>query len=217
MLSEVRELPQSRVIGDWGSCHVIVEIPSFLVILATSHFSIVTMIASISFTFLFLLFPIISMADICPDSPASVHASCEMTVTFEETCNLVKEEIQARLKSKSWIDPHNQGTYKLDSASGSSVNASRATGDALYTDKMALNFVPTDKGGCKVKACSVSQVTSILDFSTNYCNLRNLYCNSKADGCPVIKRDLNYQEAYDSCWQRNVERCISTRKTSRSL
>jgi hypothetical protein len=170
-----------------------------------------------SFAILFiLLVPHIIMASsVCPVSPASVHAKCAMTVKFDQPCDVVRREMEGRIQSTTWVDPHNQGTYTIsDSSSEGRIEVSRLTGDKRFTDKMAIEFDSTgDKGGqgrCTVRACSTSQVTSILDFSTNYCNLRNLYCNSETDGCPVFQHELTYQEKYDNCWQRTVEKCISS-------
>ncbi len=47
-----------------------------------------------------------------------------------------------------------------------------------YTDEVNLVLVDggSSPGRCKVFGCSESQVFSMLDGSTNYCNLRNLVC-----------------------------------------
>lgn len=73
-------------------------------------------------------------------------------------------------------------------------------GAGTYTDKMDLMFAASGTAagnamGCEVTACSESQVTSYADFSTNYCNLRNLYCGSD-DGCPYALRDLQSHEVH---------------------
>merc|ERR1711865_1126354 len=49
-------------------------------------------------------------------------------------------------------------------------------------------------GGCRIEACSESQGTSVGDFSTNYCDLRNLYCGS-ADGCKTVSKDFSHSES----------------------
>lgn len=167
---------------------------------------------SLAVVFILFIPRIIMASSVCPSSPASVHAKCAMTVKFDQPCDMVRREMESRVTSKTWVDPHNQGTYTLsDSSSKGRMEVSRLTGDKRYTDKMAIEFDSTGKkGGCTVRACSTSQVTSMLDFSTNYCNLRNLYCNSQADGCPVVRHELTYQEVYDNCWQRTVAKCISS-------
>lgn len=167
----------------------------------------------------------------CPGSNATIHAKCAMEVTFPNVdCVTVKDEIKHRiLGDGGWLDPHNHGMYMLlgetndddDNGEGnvSTLTASRLTSDKKYTDLFVFTFSPgADDDGrtnnadarCVVTACSESQVTSILDFSTNYCNLHNLYCNTD-DGCPIVEHDLTYMERYTSCRQRDVTKCLSSR------
>lgn len=123
----------------------------------------------------------------CP-STAAWGPACGMkvTTTASASCADVQAEIKARIDGQygKWHDPHNNGTYKMESYGGT-FSTSRLTGDGKYTDKQI--FTLTDKSGsCEIEACSRSQVTSILDMGTNYCDLKMLYCGSK-DGCkPVI-------------------------------
>lgn len=58
---------------------------------------------------------------------------------------------------------------------------------------MDFSFTAFTATGCQLTACSESQVTSYSDFSTNYCNLRNLYCGSD-DNCPVVASDMQSSE-----------------------
>lgn len=161
----------------------------------------------------FLLPSLAAASSICPDSPAYVHAQCQMSIAFDQPCEQVKKEIQSRIESKDWVDPHNAGTYTLEGVDGEDDNTfqvSRLTGDGKFTDKLRLQFKGDDNNNssskCTLAACSTSQVTSVLDFSTNYCNLRNLY----AADAGVLHHALTYKETYDSCWQRDVEKCVAT-------
>mmetsp|Transcript_64280 Transcript_64280/g.199418 ORF Transcript_64280/g.199418 Transcript_64280/m.199418 type:complete len:174 (+) Transcript_64280:72-593(+) len=144
----------------------------------------------------------------CPGSPAWVHASCEVTVSFPMPCSSVRSEVKSRVAGENgWKDPHNGGTYSLLSDTDDLLEVSRTTANGQYTDKMDLTFT-ADGSGCKLEACSESQVTSVLDFSTNYCNLHNLWCGAK-DGCPVAKQDLaDYKETLGSCWQNDKSKCV---------
>lgn len=153
----------------------------------------------------------------CPGSPSWKHAKCTMGVTFPSTsCTDVHNEISSRIGGlNAWADPHNGGTYtssrdEVDESTGTrTLEGSRVTGDGKYTDKFTLVLMESESnsGSCTMTACSESQVTSILDFSTNYCNLRNLYCNSE-DGCPIVNWNLDYEETHNDCWQNNVKRCV---------
>merc|ERR1712183_103724 len=69
----------------------------------------------------------------------------------------------------------------------------RVTGNKKYTDKILFSCQDVS-GTARLSGCSASQVFSIADFSTNYCNLRMLYCGSK-DGCKPVKSDFAYKEA----------------------
>jgi hypothetical protein len=177
----------------------------------------------------------------CPGSPAGIHAKCQMVVQFPSSsssdCTMVKEEIMHRiLGDNGWIDPHNHGHYKLlkqenandttnenegDVDDDGMILASRRTGNDKYTDLMLLTFLkqqePSDGatgGACIVQACSESQVTSVIDYSTNYCNLHNLFCSSQ-DGCTVVEHDLlQYQEQYKSCSQRDVSQCGTSNRSA---
>merc|ERR1712050_514092 len=61
-----------------------------------------------------------------------------------------------------------------------------------YTDKQLFTFTDA-AGACEPTGCSESQGASVADFSTNYCDLRNLYCG-KADGCSPVDQDFAVEE-----------------------
>lgn len=134
----------------------------------------------------------------CPGSGSFIHASMKVTATASATCADVQAEIEARAGGNGWVDPHNGGIYSvLDSSSGivstqRTTNPATSVGGTVYTDKQI--FVLTDEaGGCKIEACSESQGTSVGDFSTNYCDVRNLYCGS-ADNCKTVSHDFTHTE-----------------------
>merc|ERR1712048_42896 len=70
------------------------------------------------------------------------------------------------------------------------------SGNRKYTDKMTFSLFD-ENGKCSIQACSASQVFSVADFSTNYCNLRMLYCGSK-EGCKPVATDAAIQETSKS-------------------
>ena len=151
----------------------------------------------------------------CPGSPAFMHAKCEMSVTFTQSCDSVLNEMNDRVAGKGgWTDPHNGGTYTINNQTSSFLAGQRVTGDEKYTDLFDFTFTSAD-GGCSVEACSESQVNSVLDFSTNYCNLHALYCSS-VDGCPTVGPDLSYNEKYTSCTQHD-DVCVAKSQDSVTL
>lgn len=148
----------------------------------------------------------------CRGSPASIHAKCEMNISFKTGCDKVQDEVTQRLAGNSgWKDPHNGGTYKLEGfdADRNVLQGLHVSGNGNYTDLFELVFHSDNEESCFVEACSESQVTSVLDFSTNYCNLRNLYCSSE-ENCHVVEHDLQYVENYKSCRQRDMRKCSTT-------
>jgi len=124
----------------------------------------------------------------------------------------------------SMIDPRTNkmiadaGTMRLERKTGkgtymlSDKVALQFAASGKYTDVMMFSFA--DRPGkfqCQITACSESQVNSYLDLSTNYCNIRNLYCG-KEDGCPVAGQDIGeYREALRSFSRgagKDKSRCI---------
>jgi lipocalin len=128
----------------------------------------------------------------CPGSGASLfHTGMKITTTAAASCATVDAELTARIAGQyaAWHDPHNNGTY-YDADFGGDASFTRVTGDLKYTGKMTFTLVDgADADSCVIQACSESQVTSLSDFGTNYCNLKMLYCGS-ADGCVPVGADF---------------------------
>merc|ERR1712078_730276 len=57
------------------------------------------------------------------------------------------------------------------------TNPATSVGGKVYTDKQIFTFSDSADGTCEIQACSQSQGFSVMDFSTNYCDIHNLYCN----------------------------------------
>lgn len=130
----------------------------------------------------------------CPGSPSWVHASAEVEGIAAASCQDVMEEIKARVTG-DWHDPHNGGQYSLLNESTLELDLKRLTGNKRFTDKMIFTFsdFQGSRPECGIHACSESQIFSVKDFSTNYCNLRNLYCGTE-DGCEPVKHDFKTTE-----------------------
>jgi len=151
----------------------------------------------------------------CPGSGAIFgHAKTQVTATAKASCVDVKAEIEARAGSKVWVDPHHGGIYSVISVTDTEIDTKRSTnpknspGGITFTDKQT--FTLSDKAGtCEISACSESQGSSLKDFSTNYCDLRNLYCGS-ADGCtPVVHDFSSTQESVTaSSGQSDFTQCV---------
>ena len=134
----------------------------------------------------------------CPGAPGGLlhHAKASLFLNPKASCPSVETEIRARVNgTNGWVDPHNHGNYTMVSDEAGVMRLTRTTGNGKYTDALMLTF--SDWGGdygCQITACSESQVNSFADFSTNFCNLHDLYCG-KQDGCPVADHDIGeYKE-----------------------
>jgi len=143
----------------------------------------------------------------CPSTAAwGPAAGMKITTVASTGCDKVEAEIKARVNGQStstdrglWHDPHNNGLYTLENVAGrppysygATISTSRLTGDGKYTDKQIFTLTPVEAGGfavCRIEACSRSQVTSVLDMGTNYCDLKMLFCG-KADGCKPVEEDF---------------------------
>jgi len=131
--------------------------------------------------------------NICPGSTAMFHAKQQVQVQVSASCADVQQEMLDRISGvNGWVDPHNAGTYTVLETSAGVLKAKRVTGNKKYTDLLNFAFSASE-GGCYLKGCSESQTFSVADFSTNLCNLHDLYCGSQ-DGCPVARKDLKYTE-----------------------
>jgi len=135
----------------------------------------------------------------CPGSGSFIHASMKVTAKASASCDDVKSEIQARANAQGgWKDPHNGGIYSVLEVDGNVIKTQRTTnpatsvGGKVYTDKQSFQLTDAS-GSCQIKACSESQGTSVGDFSTNYCDIRNLYCG-KSDGCSPVSKDFTTVE-----------------------
>lgn len=146
----------------------------------------------------FLALAIAVAANQCPGSPATPHASCEVVATAQATCSDVLNEMVLRANGThdgSWTDPHNGGTYTVEGQTATQLRVKRVTGShkpGPYTDQILFTLSGSGSS-CSIQGCSESQVTSIGDYSTNYCNQRNLYCGVP-DGCKYVKYNFPVTE-----------------------
>ena len=150
----------------------------------------------------------------CPTSGAMIHAGCRVNTQFSNECSTVQQEMMKRINgqtepptsNKYWRDPHNNGTYTLLTQTTELFTLKRVTGDGKYTDLINFVFGPVDNTQCNVFACSESQVTSIADYGTNFCNIHDLYCDEP--GCnPFMK--LFYDEEVAKCTTADASKCIA--------
>ena len=139
------------------------------------------------------------------ECPSGTGSGMKVVTMASASCADVQAEIEARVAGESsWTDPHNGGTY-TEADFGGTLSASRVTGDGSgFTDHMIFTL-SDDGSGCKIEACSRSQVPSLFDSGTNYCNLKMLYCGS-ADGCTPVTHDFTVEtEETEKFAESNVD------------
>ena len=131
----------------------------------------------------------------CPGSPVSTHASCAFDVHFPSTsCASIRKKMVSRVQ-KNKDRKSKKGTYEMidDDSDSGKIKAQRTSHDG-YVDKFDVVYQESGEG-CVVRACSESQVRSMYDFSTNYCNVHNLLCN-KDEGCGKSSDNFEYDETF---------------------
>lgn len=119
--------------------------------------------------------------------PYPWHASCQVEWTLAEPCSAVHDKLVNQINA--WQGDSGCGKvsdtcpkmpcgqnclYELVSEDTNEIKATHATPVKRYVDD--VSFKLSDSGSkCKVEAYSTSQTWyAVLDFGTNYCNLRNL-------------------------------------------
>merc|ERR1711935_122281 len=129
--------------------------------------------------------------------------------TAKASCATVEGEILARIAGQyegAWHDPHNNGTYTMPEVNRSAITTittdrypglktKQPVADKItftLTRKTSSPPAPPSES-CLIEACSRSQVMSVLDYGTNYCNLEMLFCGYK-DGCKAVRTDFEHSE-----------------------
>jgi len=134
----------------------------------------------------------------CPTSRSSRAAKgpgAEMRIKdfTKANCGDVLAEMKARIdgQSTTWHDPRKIGKYdrKYKVVTKNKDITSFSTSFETYNDKKYYEqiFTLTSEwnGGCKIEACSICLAPSVFDMGNNYCNLKMLYCGSRA-GCTHV-------------------------------
>ena len=182
----------------------------------------------------------VEASSVCPPSPASVHCQCAIKFRVRDFgCRDVKEEVERRMHGwDGWVDPKSRpGSYRLLESTADTTKGTRTTGDGnAFVDYFTFKYIQEDElgGECTVVGCSASQVTSmygelrtrterarsedlqtdappIPDFSTNFCNMRNLLAGTMST--PPVKicrhdiRSLSHDASLFTCPFHDESQC----------
>jgi len=135
------------------------------------------------------------------------HASCEIEWTIPVGCNEIKDQLINQMNV--WNDDSNCGTvsptcpelpcgqnclYKyLSVDDDGTLRGKHATPVKRYNDSISFQFNSLTANSCKIDAYSTSDLWyAVLDFGTNYCNLRNLLDGTGlSDGNGFVEKTSN--------------------------
>jgi len=108
-----------------------------------------------------------------------LHASCNVTWTFQQDCTQVREKLVAQMET--WKDDSTCGEgqkclYTYGEVKDNVLHGTHTTPKARYIDDLHYTFYRNSAtGGCNVIGFSTSRIFfALLDFGTNYCNIHNL-------------------------------------------
>ena len=103
----------------------------------------------------------------------ALHAHCQMTTTFNDTCDNVYTSLDTAVKS--FKDPAS-GIYAVkEEGANQYVWVTRTTPTKHYVDDIIFETNSAADGSCSVVSKSRSQTTSYYDYDTNFCNMYNVF------------------------------------------
>jgi len=156
------------------------------------------------------------------------HASCKIEWTFDKPCEDVQSAIVSQLRAWQGDNCPNQQSscaerglptnciecsgmpcgqrclYNYTGTNDNTINAFHLTPVQRYKDDLTFTSTPKPGNQCHVEAFSTSSTWyAILDFGTNYCNLRNI-----VDGAGLSNEEgFNEQTSTSVCTQYDSKDC----------
>lgn len=156
------------------------------------------------------------------------HASCRITWDFNRPCGEVKSTIVSQLRAWEGDNcPNTESScaerglpstcsectampcgqrclYNYTGTTGNTINAFHLTPVQRYQDDLTFTTTAQSGNACKVEAYSTSGLWyAILDFGTNYCNLRNI-----VDGAGLsTENGFNEATSTSICTQYDAKDC----------
>ena len=107
-----------------------------------------------------------------------LHASCKLTWTFpgQQCADVAAALVDAATKmSGDDCNGSERCLYSVQSSSASKISAKHETPVKHYKDDLTLSLSQQTANDCVVAGYSTSETWyAVLDYGTNYCNLRNL-------------------------------------------
>ncbi|KAI9559046.1 hypothetical protein GHT06_015835 [Daphnia sinensis] len=139
-----------------------------------------------------------------------LHASCRVDWTFGKPCDEVKTSLVNQMQTWNMDTQNLCGTgqkclYQYLTSSPTKITGTHTTPVKRYVDDVSFTFAAGPDNSCKVQGFSTSQTWyAILDYGTNYCNIKNL-----VEGAKLGINDSKYSEnTSDSvCTQYSSANC----------
>jgi len=148
--------------------------------------------------------------------PYPWHASCRLDWQVSMSCAEFKQKVINQISD--WEGERNCGNtsdlcpvlpcgqrclYQFISSTDDNISATHTTPAARYIDDISFTMV-SNNPGCLVEALSTSQTWyAVLDYGTNYCNLRNII-----DGARISDDNNFVEKTSDSqCTQYSMRDC----------
>jgi len=164
----------------------------------------------------FLIF-LITLISVTAFMPYPWHASCVVTWTIPTSCSQFKTRVINQMNAWKGEElcpgtsedcpslPCGQKClYNFTSYADQTISGTHQTPKHRFTDDLTFLLSDIDSSGCSVEATSNSRTWyAVLDFGTNYCNLRNL-----VDGAGISSLASFTEETDDSvCTQYSSRNC----------
>ncbi|XP_067934303.1 uncharacterized protein [Watersipora subatra] len=136
------------------------------------------------------------------------HASCHIEWNFGESCSAVQSALVSQIKKWNGTEGCASGgekcLYSLVSVTTEVLKATHATPKKHYIDDLTFNFNAVSTKSCDVKGYSTSETWyALLDYGTNYCNLRNLIDGAGLNKAPGFRETTSN----DICTQYSSHDC----------
>jgi len=112
------------------------------------------------------------------------HASCRVDWTVGLPCSDAKTALKNQMEAWTTKDNCANGgqrcLYKYLSDTETTLEGTHETPVKHYIDDLKFTFQANGVGSCNVQGYSTSQLWyAVLDYGTNYCNIRNLMDGAK--------------------------------------
>ena len=121
----------------------------------------------------------------------SLHAHCQLTTTFQDSCANVYASLDNTVKT--FKDPANGAYALVQEQSNDYVWVTRTTPTKHYVDDIIFTVKNTGNANtCTVVSKSRSETLSYYDYDTNLCNMYNVFRSQSIKFDTPTTQDCKY-------------------------